>query len=149
MVHSIQRPQSRIERAQPVAIEAAGATDTGTVRPTNEDQFLVANIRRSLSIESASLPLSARDKSQETGEMLLIVADGMGGHAGGGLASSTVTRHLASDLLWSLGVPCKSSGQGEEIRDRLIAAIGRAHQAVRRLANRPDVDPRLGTTVTL
>lgn len=145
------RGTSGVERGQPLSIRVAGATDVGPERPANEDQFFIANVRRSLVVRASSLspPLSANDKHQDTTDTLLIIADGIGGYAGGALASSTATRHLAGDLLWSLGVPCKSTSRADEVRDRLMAAIVRAHHAVRRLASRPDVHHNLGTTVTL
>jgi protein phosphatase len=59
-----------------IQIKAAGVTDVGQVRSTNQDSFLV-----------------------DEGSSLFIVADGMGGHAGGEIASSLcvqeVSKHLA------------------------------------------------------
>ncbi len=54
---------------------AFGATDVGQVREKNEDAFLIDESRR-----------------------LFLVADGMGGHAGGGFASSRAAAAVLEDL---------------------------------------------------
>ena len=62
-------------RASPIS--AAGITDAGVVRSSNQDDFLVL-----------------LGKDAPTGEALLAVADGMGGHSAGEIAS-----RMALDLL--------------------------------------------------
>lgn len=87
-----------------------GVTDVGNVRPTNQDQFLVE------------------------GE-LVAVADGMGGHRGGEVAS-----RLAVDTL-------KESFAGDPTADGLVAAVRDANRVVWQAA---DADPDLrgmGTTI--
>lgn len=73
----------------------------------------------------------------------MIVADGMGGYAGGELASDLVTRTLAKHLL-------RSSGTEDDVTHRMRAAIRQAHERLQIEAqNRPDVDQSFGTTVTV
>lgn len=68
-------------------IDAAGATDIGCVRERNEDQFLVAELDRSLLIRDTSLEFESY-ASHVGGRqgLLLAVADGIGGRAGGDIA---------------------------------------------------------------
>ena len=56
-------------------IEASGATDVGRVRQTNQDDFLV-----------------------DLNDHLFVVADGMGGHAGGEVASRLCVQEVSSYL---------------------------------------------------
>jgi protein phosphatase len=102
-----------------VRLTAAGRTDVGTVRSGNEDNFAVAPDRG-----------------------IFIVADGMGGHAAGEVASEMAVHNVARDL---------GSVQGmgdEQIADRMRNAIRAANGAIfqRTLT---EVDKRgMGTTVT-
>ncbi|MFG0253581.1 MAG: PP2C family protein-serine/threonine phosphatase, partial [Rhodopirellula sp. JB053] len=77
------------------ARNACGLTDIGRRRTENQDQFLIAELRKSMLVHSTSLlvdnevPLFGNARGQ-----LLIVADGMGGHAAGRRASSVAMDHL-------------------------------------------------------
>ena len=102
----------------------AGATHTGLVRPTNQDAFLVAN---------------------NLG--LWIIADGMGGHAGGDIASKItveaihhyITEHTRLD----------SAGNADEIPSLLRSAVGYANETVLAHAEANPEFTGMGTTVVL
>ena len=68
-------------------IHAFGRTDPGRVRPGNEDHFLVADLTRTLRVRQTSLSQASTHRSRGRGHVLL-VADGMGGHAAGEVASA-------------------------------------------------------------
>ena len=70
-------------------MDCHAATDIGEVRPENEDHFLIADLVKAVRIQSTSL--SYDDQSEVSGEShgkVLLVADGMGGHAAGRRAST-------------------------------------------------------------
>lgn len=69
------------------AVHAFGLTNTGRVRSSNEDQFLIAELSRRLRIQQTSLAHSDSHQSRSRAYVLL-VADGMGGHAAGEVASA-------------------------------------------------------------
>jgi PPM family protein phosphatase len=73
--------------APSLAVRAFGLTDRGRVRPGNEDHFVVAELSRTLRVRQTSLPQPAQQRSRSRGHVLL-VADGMGGHAAGEVASA-------------------------------------------------------------
>src|SRR5436309_2112127 len=81
-------------------MDCAGLTDAGLVRPVNEDQFLIASLSKSMQIHSTSLDLDRQSRlfgsSQGT---LLLVADGLGGHAAGRRASALAVDSLAAYVL--------------------------------------------------
>jgi protein phosphatase len=70
-----------------MAVHAFGLTDRGKVRPGNEDHFLIAELARTLWVKQTSLPQSATQHGRNRGHIFL-VADGVGGHRAGGVASA-------------------------------------------------------------
>jgi PPM family protein phosphatase len=96
-------------------IEYAGRTHTGRVRARNEDALL-----------------------QRPEKGLFAVADGMGGHAGGDIAS-----RIAVDILDE-----HSSGPAPDPAARLEAAVRAAHQAIRKAARADRALSGMGTTLT-
>jgi protein phosphatase len=95
-----------IEPPQPFSslmhVDFGARTHPGQVREQNEDHFLVARVGRSL--ETLDSNLSAGNlpaRFEETG-YLMIVADGIGGAAGGEVASEKAI-HFAVSLLLSKG----------------------------------------------
>ena len=68
-------------------VDVGALTHTGHVRANNEDHFLVARATRGLETMLTSLP--AGDVPEQAGEInhVMVIADGMGGHAAGEVAS--------------------------------------------------------------
>ncbi len=93
------------------------ATHLGLIRENNEDRFLV--------------------KRFENGSVLLAVADGMGGHAGGEVAAE-----LAIESLTSL------DGNGADPVDGILHAVGQAQKFILEASRFDRSFKGMGTTLT-
>lgn len=84
----------------PHRARAFGMTDIGRKRSVNQDQFLIAQLNKSMLVTSTSLPLNQESRlfGGVQGQLFL-VADGMGGHAAGEKASSLAIDDLVTQLL--------------------------------------------------
>src|SRR6185369_12073646 len=75
----------------PLRVEAYGRTDRGQVRQNNEDQFVIAELAKIMRVDQSSLPEPEEQTGANRGHLFL-VADGMGGYAGGEIASRIAAR---------------------------------------------------------
>jgi protein phosphatase len=103
-------------------VASHGMTDTGRVRPNNEDQFLIATLARAAQVEQSSLS-SRKVQYGKDRAYLFVVADGMGGHAGGQHASALAVEFLQAFLVDTLQQSPDGSPDGE---DRLLGDFRRA-----------------------
>jgi serine/threonine protein phosphatase PrpC len=132
-------------------VDAAGATDIGKVRQTNEDQYLIAGLRRVVEIEETSIPIEGRlEVSRGATALLLLVADGVGGGKGGEEASSrtldTIVRYVAGSSLFFSNL--NKDAQRALLHD-LTLSVQWSHAAVRnQAAGRPSLHG-MATTLTM
>ncbi len=116
-------------------ITAFGLSDPGKVRDANEDQFFIGTLHKVLKVEQTSLESTESfDYFTRTDARLLLVADGVGGVAGGRRASQTAVHTLATYIGQMAGCYYHFDvEQEDEFLGRLEHALGRAHEAVRSL----------------
>ncbi len=86
---------------RPIGVKVFGMTDKGQVRPSNEDQFLVAELTKAMRIWQTSLPEPKVRFGEEKGH-LFMVADGMGGRQAGEQASALAVAAIEQFTLNSL-----------------------------------------------
>ena len=120
-------------------MDVAGATDTGKARPRNEDQYLIASLRRVIEIQETSIPTEGRpDFARGASALLLLVADGVGGGKGGQEASSrtvdTIVRYVAGSSLFFANL---SEDTQRALLHDLVLSVQWSHAAVRNEAARP------------
>jgi protein phosphatase len=79
-------------------LRSYGLSDPGKVRPGNEDRFLIGELVRTLWVHQSNVPqreiYHGRDRSH-----VLLVADGMGGHQAGEVASALTVTTIESFVL--------------------------------------------------
>lgn len=132
------------------AIDACGATHPGP-RARNEDQFLVADLEKLVTVRATSLERDASAPASMVRGHLLVVADGVGGHADGDQASTLATEavvdHMLHGTAWLAG---DGDASGHDVRADLRRAIELAHRTLREAATRgPAGRPQMATTLTL
>ncbi len=134
-----------------VIADAYGATDRGRVRASNQDQFLIAALERSLLVEGSSLPTDAGTRLIDTPQgRIFVVADGIGGHGGGEVASAVTIDAMAHYCFAAMPwVQRRSECTSEELATGLQEAVRIAQARVRRVARRKALDESLGTTLTM
>ena len=115
-----------MDRQVSLSWQGTGLTDTGLVRQTNQDAFVVDN---------------------DLG--LWIVADGMGGHAGGGTASrlavKAVNGHIASS---AISFP-DSHNRVDQADGILVSAVAAADSLIRATAETTPALKGMGTTIVI
>ena len=111
-----------------VRIDVAALSHVGHVRANNEDQFFVTKLVRSLETMLTSLPPGDVPHRADEVNYVMVVADGMGGHAAGEMASRLAISALVSlglDLPdWIFKVDEKSAPEIERRARRIGQQVG-------------------------
>lgn len=83
-----------------ITIDCHGESHVGKHRPANEDQFLIADLNKSMRVHQTSLGLSHQTRLFGGSQgKLLLVADGLGGHESGERASTLAVDGVANYIL--------------------------------------------------
>ncbi len=122
---------SQSQRTEPAQILFGCGQSVGKQRDHNEDSMFALSL--TFGGEKTSYPLG-----------LFIIADGMGGHQYGEVASATATRVMASYITKAFNpfLANPTEGMDQSIQDLMRAAINDAQRAVTQAA------PGSGTTLT-
>jgi protein phosphatase len=132
-------------------IDVHGLTHQGKVRKSNQDQFLIASLEKRVVIVETSLPDPARLGRESTRlAMLAMVADGVGGGAGGEEASRVATE--AATRFATEAATCyyrNNPEDSEAFFEALRQATLRADHAVREHAEHHPALAGMATTLTL
>ncbi len=128
-----------------------GLTDIGLRRESNQDSFLVGSLSKSMWVGTTSLSLEPGSRLYgDVYGWLMMVADGMGGHAGGERASSLAIQYLAQRLLTNIHWMVQINRDEEaEFVASLSALLCDTHQAIRSESRRDDTLSGMGTTLTM
>lgn len=133
-------------------IDLAGATDIGCVRDNNEDTYLIADLGRWLDILDSSLAINdAQRRLPGPKGTLLMVADGMGGHGGGDVASAVAVDMIAQFALYAMPWVAKpDSGEEKDLLEKLGDAMSQCQARLEKVAQRKHIDQlQPGTTLTV
>src|SRR5882724_4670554 len=118
-----------------LSLSFAGLTDVGLTRENNEDAFQIADLSSGATFDAS--PATGSFNVGKRGA-LLALSDGMGGHAGGEIASSVVISSLREALQADL------PGHAEQ---RLEAAVRGANAQVAAVAQKRN-KRGMGATLT-
>jgi PPM family protein phosphatase len=132
-----------------LSVKAFGITDRGKVRPTNEDQFLIAELTKAMRVWQTSLPEPKVQVADERAHLFL-VADGMGGHRAGERASAlavvAIEQFTLNTFKWFLG---SNSAEAQKVLGQFQSALSEADaRIVEESAEHPELRG-MGTTVTM
>jgi serine/threonine protein phosphatase PrpC len=111
-----------------VRVDVSALSHEGHLRENNEDQFFVTKMSRALETMLTSLPPGDVPERAEEVNYVMIVADGMGGHAAGELASRLAISALVSLALewpdWILKLDSGASGELQRRTRDLVQQVG-------------------------
>ena len=131
---------------RPLRLTTYGLTDRGQVREKNEDQFAITEVRRVLRVRQSSLEQPEVLLGDQLGH-LIIVADGMGGHQAGDVASAMAVAGIENLVLNTIGWLFRLRGEG--VLKELCEALVTTDRWVEEAADRDVGLHGMGTTVTL
>ncbi len=132
-------------------MDCSGLTDIGRKRPTNEDQFLISDVCKSMRVHQTSLALDHQTRLfGDTQGTLLLVADGMGGHEAGERASQLaidgVVDYTLNRLGWFMLEGCETDEDFEDqLKEALISCQKKIDREVAAIPQRRG----MGSTLTM
>jgi serine/threonine protein phosphatase PrpC len=134
---------------RPVTMKAFGITDKGRVRSNNEDQFLIAELTKSMRIFQTSLTEPKLQVGEERAHLFL-VADGMGGHRAGERASAlavvAIEQFTLNTFKWFFGT---DSTQTQKVLAQFQSALSQADvRILEEAVEHPELSG-METTVTM
>ena len=123
-------PPARLAR-----IDAFGLSHAGKVRPANEDHFAIMTLQKSVQLRGTNLQdTSILDRLRRPEVHLLIVADGVGGAAGGKIASGVAVRAVVEYLAEAVGcVQDFDVDREQAFLDHLSRAVERGHERLKEM----------------
>lgn len=135
----------------PGRLDCFGDSHVGLVRENNEDQFLIADLKKSVIIHHTSL--SYDDDTELLGgsqAQLMLVADGVGGNAAGERASSLALESVVQYLLNAMHWMFRPEDDREAaFMDDLKSALAFTQEKIQHAAEALPSQRGMGTTMTM
>lgn len=129
------------------ALHAYGRTHKGKIRENNEDQFLVAQTDRVVNVDWSSFGIEGGVKwPVERQAKILMVADGIGGHAHGELASAVAVDAMLDAMTSVRGL---RDDEDDALAKAFEAGVAHAQRRVFSVARRKALHFKPGTTLTV
>jgi serine/threonine protein phosphatase PrpC len=127
-----------------------GLSDIGRARKNNEDQFLIAELSKSMLLEQTTLPIedSTRLSAGRRGK-LLVVADGMGGQPAGERASAVAVQSIIKYALNVLPWFFRLKDDEGDLEGDLKRAMEKCQASIERDAAQNPERQGMGSTLTM
>ena len=130
-----------------------GMSDVGRVRKNNEDTFVVAALEKTIHVQQCGFPDNDgfRRREAPTGR-LMMVADGMGGHVHGEVASAVLVDAMLQYAFSLMPWLRREAGSGKNealLAQGFTKAIERAHARMCEVAERKGFTGDMGSTLTM
>lgn len=135
---------------RPLNVRSHGCTDKGKVRSSNEDQFLIATLRKALQVVQTSVDQPDVQIGNPQG-YLFLVADGVGGNAAGEKASAMAVNSIENFAIDTLSwcSQLRTGADGDSLLGEFKTALAQANDQLIREANRRPELHGMATTLTL
>jgi len=137
-----------------VTADVAALSHAGTVREQNEDSYAVFRMGRYLERVASNVPEELLASVREDSSWLMAVADGLGGHSAGEVASSTALVSFIQLVLrsprWALRLddPVTREADIDALFRRVRGYLAGIHDALRTRAASDTQLEGMGTTLT-
>jgi len=132
-------------------MDCCGASHRGLIREKNEDQYLIADLQKSVVIHQTSLSYD-EDTELRGGSQakLMLVADGVGGNAAGERASSIALEGVVQYLLNAMHWMFRPEDDREStFVDDLKSALSFTQKRIQHAAETVPSNQGMGTTITM
>lgn len=134
-----------------IHIDCHGDSHVGLHRPSNEDQFLIADLNKSMRVHQTSLGLNHQTRLFGGSQgKLMLVADGLGGHESGERASTLAVDGVANYILnamdWCFRL---NEGNEDEFEVGLKEAFTYSQDILKKEADAIPQRRGMATTLTL
>jgi serine/threonine protein phosphatase PrpC len=131
-------------------VDVFGMTDVGKVRKRNEDHFLICSLHKLMHVHNTSLPdLDQLPLGAQRMAFMALVADGVGGHAGGDVASRMATESIAHYITRSMQCYYTRDPNEEAFIDQLYETVMQCHEDLLAETEKHPEQDGMATTLTL
>ena len=138
------------QRLRDQDIDVFGMTDVGKVRKRNEDHYLICSLHKQMRVHSTSLPnVEQLPLGGRAMAFLALVADGVGGHAGGDEASRLATESIARYITHSMQCYYARDPHEDDFLDQLHNTVMQCHAHLIAEAEKHPERGGMATTLTL
>jgi protein phosphatase len=131
-------------------IDVYGLTHPGKVRAVNQDNFLLASLRKRMEVYLTSLPEISQLKVEDDRlAFLAMIADGVGGGAKGEVASRVALEQITQYVTQSVRSYYGADPRADSFIEVLEAAAMQTHAQVLRRADQDPALKGMATTLTV
>lgn len=137
-----------------VTVDVGAVTHAGLVRSTNEDAYAIFRLGRFVERVSSNLSEEELPTNGGNAGVLMMIADGLGGHEAGEVASrsalANVIRLVTRSPHWALKLddPATREAEIRSLMERTRAYLTQVHAAIRDQASGDARLAGMGTTLT-